>query len=210
MDEFLIGVYKEVGKDSTIKRIKNTSEDIKELIGGEFETIEYDDYVIVYKKDNQYLKSNISIEPKGYGLGISLKGVLFVINQDDEGAFKSITKVQAKKIIDLFKIKSFKYENSQYSLKNKRRKSFYKKNKQMMSENMSDFDENDNKSNFEIEKTNNTFEDENKRKWILERMNEIFENNNLKDDEDSIRKLYIKMILKIQLLILETLIDENK
>ena len=80
----------------------------------------------------------------------------------------------------------------------------------MMSENMSDFDENDNKSNFEVEKINNTFENENKRKWILERMNEIFENNNLKDDEDSIRKLYIKMILKIQLLILETLIDENK
>ena len=129
MDEFLIGVYKEVGKDSTIKRIKNTSEDIKELIGGEFETIEYDDYVIVYKKDNQYLKSNISIEPKGYGLGISLKGILFVVNQDNNGDFKSITRVQAKKIIDLFKIKSFKYENSQYLLKNKRRKSFYKKNK---------------------------------------------------------------------------------
>lgn len=209
MDKFLIGVYKEVGKDSTIKRIKNTSEDIKELIGGEFETIKYDDYVIIYKKDNKYLKSNISIEPKGCGLVISLRGVLFVINQDDEGAFKSITKVQVKKIMDLFKVKSFKYENSQYSLK-KRRKSSYKKNKQMMSENMSDFDENDNKSNFEVENKNNTFEDPNKRKWILERMNEIFENNNLKDDEDSIRKLYIKMILKIQLLILETLIDENK
>lgn len=80
----------------------------------------------------------------------------------------------------------------------------------MMSENMSDFDENDNKSNFEVEKINNTFENENKRKWILERMNEIFENNNLKDNDDYIRKLYIKMILKIQLLILETLIDENK
>lgn len=126
MSEFVIGVYKEVGKEPDLKKVKNTKEDLEQLVGGEIATVKYDDYVIIYKKDSDSMLGNVCLDVKGYGLDLSLKGTIFVVNQDENGEFKSLNKQQALKSTGVLIRKSFNYknfdENGRYLTKSQRRK----------------------------------------------------------------------------------------
>lgn len=110
MNEFLIGVYKEVGKNPDVIKIKNKKEYLEKLLDGEYTSQDYDDYTILYKKQSDNLLANIYIDQYSK-IGISLKGKVFAVGKDEEGNFKSLSKEQAKKSITFFLRESFNYKN---------------------------------------------------------------------------------------------------
>ena len=110
MNEFLVGVYKEVGKQPDIIKIKNDKTYLEKLLDGEYITQDYDDYTILYKKDSEYLLPNIYVNQYSK-IGISLKGKVFAVAKDENGNFKSLNKDQAKRCITFFLRESFNYKN---------------------------------------------------------------------------------------------------
>lgn len=109
-NEYLVGVYKEVGKTPDIIKIKNQKDYLERLVDGEYTNIDYDDYTIIYKKNSNNLLSNIYVDQYSK-IGISLKGKIFAVGKDEKGNFKSLTKDQAKKCISFFLRESFNYKN---------------------------------------------------------------------------------------------------
>lgn len=82
-NDFLVGVYKEVGKAPNIIKIKNQKDYLEKLLDGEYTTIDYDDYTIIYKKKSDNLLANIYIDQYSK-IGISLKGKVFAVSKDVE------------------------------------------------------------------------------------------------------------------------------
>ena len=109
-NEYLVGVYKEVGKTPDIIKIKNQKDYLERLVDGEYTNIDYDNYTIIYKKNSNNLLSNIYVDQYSK-IGISLKGKIFAVGKDEKGNFKSLTKDQAKKCISFFLRESFNYKN---------------------------------------------------------------------------------------------------
>ena len=107
-NEYLVGVYKEVGKTPDIIKIKNQKEYLEKLVDGEYTNL--DDYTIIYKKNSSNLLSNIYVNQYSK-LGTSLKGKVFAVGKNDNGTFKSLSKEQAKKCISFFLKESFNYKN---------------------------------------------------------------------------------------------------
>lgn len=112
MENFLIGVYKDVGKEPEFRKVRNTLEDLKQLLGGDFESIKYENFIILYKKNSKNLIPNIWINTGFLKIGTTIKGNIFVVNKDEKGKFKSLEKYQAIKCRKLLIEKSFNYENS--------------------------------------------------------------------------------------------------
>ena len=110
MNECLVGVYKEVGKNPDIIKIKNQKEYIEKLLDGEYTKHDYDSYTILYKKDSDNLLANIYVE-QYLKIGISLKGKIFAVGKDENGNLISLTKEQAKKCISFFLEEAFDYTN---------------------------------------------------------------------------------------------------
>ena len=57
-NEYLVGVYKEVGKNPDIIKIKNDKVYLEKLLDGEYANQDYDDYTILYKKQNENANSS--------------------------------------------------------------------------------------------------------------------------------------------------------
>ena len=112
MNKFLVGVYKEVGKEPELKKVKNTFEDIKQLIGGEIESIKYEDFIILYKKNSNNLMPNIWINTGFLKIGTTIRGNVFVIGKDKKGNFISLNKSQFLKCIKLLINESFNYKTN--------------------------------------------------------------------------------------------------
>ena len=110
MNEFLVGVYKEVGKQPDIVKIKNDKAYLEKLLDGEYISQDYDDYTILLKKDSEHLLPNIYVDQYSK-IGISLKGKLFAVSKDENGNLKSLNKDQAKRCITFFLRESFNYKN---------------------------------------------------------------------------------------------------
>ena len=110
MSEYLVGVYKEVGKNPDIIKIKNQKEYLEKLLDGEYANQDYDDFTILYKKDSDNLLSNIYVNQYSK-IGLSLKGKVFAVGKDEKGKFKSLTKEQARKCITYFLKEAFNYKN---------------------------------------------------------------------------------------------------
>lgn len=110
MNEFLVGGYKEVGKQPDIVKIKNDKAYLEKLLDGEYVEQDYDDYIILYKKDSERLLPNIYINQYSK-LGISLKGKVFAVSKDENGNLKSLNKDQAKRCLTFFLRESFNYKN---------------------------------------------------------------------------------------------------
>lgn len=110
MSEYLVGVYKEVGKNPDIIKVKNQKEYLEKLLDGEYANQDYDDFTILYKKDSDNLLSNIYVNQCSK-IGLSLKGKIFAVGKDEKGNFKSLTKEQARKCITYFLKEAFNYKN---------------------------------------------------------------------------------------------------
>lgn len=135
MNEFLVGVYKEVGKPPDIVKIKNDKVYFEKVLDGEYTTQDYDDYTILYKKDSEHLLPNIYVNQYSK-IGISLKGKVLAVAKDENGNFKSLNKEQAKRCISFFLRESFNYKNfdehGRYIPRSKRKgnKKFFKNKKE--------------------------------------------------------------------------------
>jgi len=110
MNEYLAGVYKEVGKNPDVVKIKNRKEYLEKLLDGEYTNQDYDDYTILYKKNSDNLLANIYVDQYSK-IGVSLKGKVFAVGKDEKGNLKSLNKEQAKKCITFFLRESFDYKN---------------------------------------------------------------------------------------------------
>ena len=55
-NNFLIIVYKEVGKEPEFKKVENKQEVLENLVGGKLDFIPYEEITIVAKKDRDNLK----------------------------------------------------------------------------------------------------------------------------------------------------------
>ena len=123
-NEYLVGVYKEVGKNPDIIKIKNDKVYLEKLLDGEYTNQDYDDYTILYKKQKDNLLANIYVDQYSK-IGISLKGNVFAVAKDENGNFKSLNKEQAKKCITFFLREAFNYknfdENGKYIPRSKRK-----------------------------------------------------------------------------------------
>lgn len=226
MSEFVIGVYKEVGKEPDLKKVKNTKEDLEKLVGGEIATVKYDDYVVIYKKNSDNMLGNVCLDVKGYGLDVSLKGTIFVVNQDENGEFKSLNKQQALKSTGVLIRKSFNYknfdENGRYLTKSQRRKRNKQNNtnktnssqldiqKQAMGVSNSFFENNfrlekiETKNDEQKENSNTTLGENDKGKLVLEKKPETSTSTESQTPVISLSdETVLKMILKIQFIILD-------
>ena len=92
MSEYLLGIYKEVGKNPEVIKIKNQKEYLEKLLDGEITTLDYDDYTIIYKKASDNLLANVYVNQYSK-IGISLKGKIFAVGKDENG--KNVCKVCA-------------------------------------------------------------------------------------------------------------------
>ena len=110
MSEYLVGIYKEIGKKPDIVKIKNQKEYLEKLLDGEYLTQDYDDYIILYKKNADNLLPNVYVDQYSK-IGISLRGKLFAVGKDENGNLISLNKDQARRCITFFLRKSFNYKN---------------------------------------------------------------------------------------------------
>ena len=226
MSEFVIGVYKEVGKEPDLKKVKNTKEDLEKLVGGEIATVKYDDYVIIYKKNSDNMLGNVCLDVKGYGLDLSLRGTVFVVNQDENGEFKSLNKQQALKSTGVLIRKSFNYKNfdekGRYLTKSQRRKRNKQTNtnktnssqldiqKQAMGVSNSFFENNfrlakiETKNDEPKENSTTTLGKNDKGKLVLEKTPETITSTESQTPVISLSdETVLKMILKIKFIILD-------
>jgi hypothetical protein len=194
-DEYVIIVYKEVGKDPEFRKIKNSIAEFEKLVNGKITTIHFEDIEIIYKKDSNNLRPNIYIKPDFLGIGLSIRGNLFVINKNDD-SFSTLNKEQAIKCREMLIRKSFNYKNSDeyccyapHQKRNQRKKRNYNLISTASKESV--------KSNYPyvIQSENNTLK--NKGKLVLEKSideNDDYNEVNLED--------VFKMILGMQATIL--------
>ena len=125
MEQYLIGIYKDPRNKPEVIKIKNQKEYLEKLLDGEFTMINYDDYVILYKKNSEHLLPNIYVDQYSK-IGVTLRGEVFAVNKDENGNFKSLNKEQAKKCITFFLKKAFNNknfdDNGSYIIKSKNKK----------------------------------------------------------------------------------------
>lgn len=122
MEEYLIGIYKEIGKSPILLKISNTKESLEKLVGGEFKIYYHKDFAILYKKDSKNLLGNVYFEEYSK-IGKSIRGTIFAIIHDNTCKFKSFNKEQALNCINLLIQQSINYNNfngsRKYTSKNK-------------------------------------------------------------------------------------------
>lgn len=110
MSEYIVVVFKEVGKQPEFKKIENNLENVKELIGGELDYISYEDIIIIAKKDRDNLKPNIYINKEFLGIGSTIRGNVIVVCEENK-MLKSLTKETAMKYREFLIRASFNYSN---------------------------------------------------------------------------------------------------
>ena len=200
MNNTIIIIYKEVGKDPIFRKVENSIKSFETILGGEIEVIPYDDIVIICRKNRDSLKANIYIN----NIGFSIRGNIILVKKLDD-KFVSLNREQAIKYGVFITQQSFNYkhfdENGKY-LTNKELKRRYREKKIKENENKEKTQsvQNDTKS-----KNNEMSKDE-----VIQAIANIpgvtvvkQENSNTtSDDEDFNTNETLKLILEIQCSIL--------
>lgn len=133
MNNTIIIIYKEVGKDPIFRKVENSIKSFETILGGEIEIIPYEDIVIICRKNRDSLKANIYIN----NIGFSIKGNIILVKKVDD-KFVSLNREQAIKYGVFITQQSFNYkhfdENGKY-LTNKDLKRRYREKKIKENEN---------------------------------------------------------------------------
>lgn len=200
MNNTIVIIYKEVGKDPIFRKVENSIKSFETILGGEIEIIPYEDIVIICRKNRDTLKANIYIN----NIGFSIRGNIILVKKVDN-EFVSLNREQAIKYGVFITQQSFNYkhfdENGKY-LTNKELKRRYREKK---------IKENENK-----EKTQNV-QDNTKQKDNEMSKDEVIQaianipgvtlvkqetQNSTSEDEDFNTNETLKLILEIQCSIL--------
>ena len=90
MNNSIVIIYKEVGKDPVFRKVENSIKSFETILGGEIETIPYEDIVIICRKNRDSLRANIYIN----NIGFSIKGNIILVKRVDN-KFVSLNREQA-------------------------------------------------------------------------------------------------------------------
>ena len=127
MNNTIVIIYKEVGKEPTFRKVENSIKSFETILGGEIEIIPYEDIVIICRKNRDSLKANIYIN----NIGFSIRGNIILVKKADN-KFVSLNREQAIKYGVFITQQSFNYkhfdENGKY-LTNKELKRRYREKK---------------------------------------------------------------------------------
>lgn len=200
MNNSIVIIYKEVGKEPTFRKVENSIKSFETILGGEIEVIPYDDIVIICRKNRDSLKANIYIN----NIGFSIRGNIILVKKVDD-KFVSLNREQAIKYGVFITQQSFNYkhfdENGKY-LTNKELKRRYREKKIKENENKEKIQsvQNDTKS-----KDNEMSKDE-----VIQAIANIpgvtlvkqETQNSTSDDDDFNANETLKLILEIQCSIL--------
>ena len=133
MNNSIVIIYKEVGKEPTFRKVENSIKSFETILGGEIEIIPYEDIVIICRKNRDSLKANIYIN----NIGFSIRGNIILVKKLDD-KFVSLNREQAIKYGVFITQQSFNYkhfdENGKY-LTNKELKRRYREKKIKENEN---------------------------------------------------------------------------
>lgn len=111
MSEYLIAMHKEVAKLPELLKVKNSTEEFENIVGGEIATIDYEDFTIIFNKNNSKLRPNIYVAPRFLGIGNTIRGNILVLNKAEDNKFVSLRKEQVFHCRDLLVRGSFNYNN---------------------------------------------------------------------------------------------------
>ena len=103
-------MYKEVGKNPELKKIKNNIQEFEQILGGKTTCIPYENIIIVCKENRKNLQPNIYINTKFLGLGETIRGNI-IITAKNEQNFKTLSKEQVIENIRFLKNASFHYNS---------------------------------------------------------------------------------------------------
>ena len=103
-------MYKEVGKNPELKKIKNNIQEFEQILGGKTTCIPYENIIIVCKENRKNLQPNIYINTKFLGLGETIRGNI-IITAKNEQNFKTLSKEQVIENIRFLRNASFHYNN---------------------------------------------------------------------------------------------------
>ncbi len=200
MNNTIVIIYKEVGKDPIFRKVENSIKSFETILGGEIEVIPYDDIVIICRKNRDSLKANIYIN----NIGFSIRGNIILVKKLDD-KFVSLNREQAIKYGVFITQQSFNYkhfdENGKY-LTNKELKRRYREKK---------IKENENKEKTQsVQNDTKPKDNEMSKDEVIQAIANIpgvtvvkQENSNTtSDDEDFNTNETLKLILEIQCSIL--------
>ena len=103
-------MYKEVGKNPELKKIKNNIQEFEQILGGKTTCIPYENIIIVCKENRKNLQPNIYINTKFLGLGETIRGNI-IITAKNEQNFKTLSKAQVIENIRFLRNASFHYNS---------------------------------------------------------------------------------------------------
>lgn len=108
-DEIII-MYKKVGKNPELKKIKNNIQEFEQILKGKITCIPYEKIIIVCKESRKNLQPNIYINTKFLGLGETIRGDIIITARNEEN-FKTLSKEQVIENIKFLQNASFHYNN---------------------------------------------------------------------------------------------------
>ena len=111
-------MYKEVGKNPELKKIKNNIQEFEQILGGKTTCIPYENIIIVCKENRKSLQPNIYINTKFLGVGESIRGDIIITARNDYD-FKTLSKEQVVENFKFLQNASFHYNNTVNRLKHK-------------------------------------------------------------------------------------------
>lgn len=111
-------MYKKVGKNPELKKIKNNIQEFEQILKGKITCIPYEKIIIVCKESRKNLQPNIYINTKFLGLGETIRGDIIITARNEEN-FKTLSKEQVIENIKFLQNASFHYNNTINRLKHK-------------------------------------------------------------------------------------------
>lgn len=111
-------MYKEVGKNPELKKIKNNIQEFEQILKGRITCIPYENIIIVCKENRKSLQPNIYINTKFLGVGESIRGDIIITARNDYD-FKTLSKEQVVENFKFLQNASFHYNNTVNRLKHK-------------------------------------------------------------------------------------------
>lgn len=115
--ENIIVLFKDIGQNPVLMKIKNTEEELEKTIGGKIEILPYEDIVIICNKERSRLSPNIYLNTTFDKFEPSIRGKIIVANKEN-AIYKSLDKEQAYKYYKLLVAESFKYKNTKSDIQN--------------------------------------------------------------------------------------------
>lgn len=103
-------MYKKVGKNPELKKIKNNIQEFEQILKGKITCIPYEKIIIVCKESRKNLQPNIYINTKFLGLGETIRGDIIITARNEEN-FKTLSKEQVIENIKFLQNASFHYNN---------------------------------------------------------------------------------------------------